>query len=731
MRGLDRRNPVRALGAAGLAAAAVPAARRALRERARRGACSAAAATSPGPPALAALSLRLPLVLTEADSHLGLSNRLLARARPPRLPRLPDRGPRRGALPGHRAARCRPRSARADRDAARERFGIAAADRCLLVFGGSQGARSINLGALDAFAAPRRPRATSTSCTSPASATTPRPASASRRPARSPRYTLLAYEPDLGDALAASDLVLARAGGSIFEIAAAGRPAILVPYPYAAARHQHANAAGWPRRGRRSWSRTPSSNPARLRELAGGLLGDERAPGRDGGGVRARAPAPTPRGGSPRSCWPRSGRLDGDERRRLVSTQASLHRHRRRGHERPGARLPRGSGPGSAAAIVPRAPTSAASVAAGIDARLGHDPDAVPAGCRGGRLDRDRRRQPRARAGARAGPAGRPSRRAARRALRAEAPDRDRRRARQDDDGGDARLADGRRAAPSSSAASCPGFGPDGDAGERRLGSGRRVGDRRGGRVGRQLPRARARDRGGHQRRARPSLALVVARASCSRRFGDSPSPPPASCCSPTRRSTRSRPDSGSCASTASSPGPPLRLRVPGAHNVLNARAALAAAELAGVGPAAQLAAAARGASRGCCAASSAAAARAGAEIYDDYAHHPTEVAATLEALRELEPRRLIAVFQPHLYSRTKALAGRFGAALAGADAVGVLDVYAAREEPVGELAGVSGLDVARATADRARGRPVWWLRDAETARRAARRRAAARATCW
>jgi UDP-N-acetylmuramate--alanine ligase len=105
--------------------------------------------------------------------------------------------------------------------------------------------------------------------------------------------------------------------------------------------------------------------------------------------------------------------------------------------------------------------------------------------------------------------------------------------------------------------------------------------------------------------------------------------------------------------------------------------------------------------------------------IYDDYAHHPTEVAATLAALRELEPRRLIAVFQPHLYSRTKALAWRFGEALAAADEVAVLDVYPAREEPVGPLAGVSGLDVARAAADHASGRPVWWLVDAERAARA------------
>ena len=91
---------------------------------------------------------------------------------------------------------------------------------------------------------------------------------------------------------------------------------------------------------------------------------------------------------------------------------------------------------------------------------------------------------------------------------------------------------------------------------------------------------------------------------------------------------------------------------------------------------------------------------RGGARIYDDYAHHPTEVRAALSALRELEPERLIAVFQPHLYSRTKAFAEEFGAALALADEVVVLDVYPAREEPVGELAGVSGLQVAQAAAD-------------------------------
>ena len=108
-----------------------------------------------------------------------------------------------------------------------------------------------------------------------------------------------------------------------------------------------------------------------------------------------------------------------------------------------------------------------------------------------------------------------------------------------------------------------------------------------------------------------------------------------------------------------------------------------------------------------------------GTRIYDDYAHHPTEVRAALQALRELGPERLVVAFQPHLYSRTKALAEEFGAALALADEVAVLEVYPAREEPVGELEGVSGLQVAQAAAERMGGRPVWWLPTAERAREA------------
>jgi UDP-N-acetylmuramate--alanine ligase len=156
-------------------------------------------------------------------------------------------------------------------------------------------------------------------------------------------------------------------------------------------------------------------------------------------------------------------------------------------------------------------------------------------------------------------------------------------------------------------------------------------------------------------------------------------------------------------------PGPEaLELAVPGAHNVLNARAALAALGAARLDL--DRAAAALADFRGVRRRLEVKGERGGVRIYDDYAHHPTEVRAALSALRDLRPTRLVAVFQPHLYSRTKVFATQFGAALALADEMAVLDIYPAREEPIGPLAGVSGLDVARAAADSGHGKPVAWL---------------------
>jgi UDP-N-acetylmuramate--alanine ligase len=167
--------------------------------------------------------------------------------------------------------------------------------------------------------------------------------------------------------------------------------------------------------------------------------------------------------------------------------------------------------------------------------------------------------------------------------------------------------------------------------------------------------------------------------------------------------------------------GVPVDLNVPGAHNVLNALAALAACRAAGV-PIAEAAPAIAGFAgtgrrfedRGETA--------GGARVYDDYAHHPTEVRATLEAARTLEARRVVACFQPHLFSRTRELARDFGRALAIADVVAVIDVYPARERAE-DFAGVSGLLVAEAAADAAAGRPVWWLPSMDDAERMLRDR--------
>ena len=160
-----------------------------------------------------------------------------------------------------------------------------------------------------------------------------------------------------------------------------------------------------------------------------------------------------------------------------------------------------------------------------------------------------------------------------------------------------------------------------------------------------------------------------------------------------------------------------VSLRVPGHHNVANALAALGALSLAGFD--ADACAMSLAGFPGVARRLELKGERNGARIYDDYAHHPTEVMATIAAARELGARRVIAAFQPHLYSRTKALASELGAALAAADEVAVLDVYPAREEPVGPLTGVSGLMVAEEAADHAGGGRVWWVPTAEQAAQA------------
>jgi UDP-N-acetylmuramate--alanine ligase len=153
--------------------------------------------------------------------------------------------------------------------------------------------------------------------------------------------------------------------------------------------------------------------------------------------------------------------------------------------------------------------------------------------------------------------------------------------------------------------------------------------------------------------------------------------------------------------------GREVALAVPGAHNAIDAAGALEAARIAGADPALALAgvAAFRGAGRRF---QPLGAGPNGALLFEDYAHHPSEIAATLRAARTLAHRRLVAVFQPHLYSRTRLLARGFGRALALADAVVVLDVYPARERAE-DHPGVSGLLIAQTSADAGAGKPVYW----------------------
>ncbi|MBI5105991.1 MAG: UDP-N-acetylmuramate--L-alanine ligase [Solirubrobacterales bacterium] len=155
--------------------------------------------------------------------------------------------------------------------------------------------------------------------------------------------------------------------------------------------------------------------------------------------------------------------------------------------------------------------------------------------------------------------------------------------------------------------------------------------------------------------------------------------------------------------------GHQVHLAVPGAHNAANAIAALEACVLAGADAAAAAAALADFAGAGRRFERVGETPR-GAVVVDDSAHHPTEVAATIAAARSLAPRRLVAVFQPHLFSRTRELHREFGAALARADLPVVLDIYPARERAE-DFPGVDGMLIARSV-----GREVLFLPTLEDA---------------
>ena len=185
-----------------------------------------------GPMVLAAWLRRIPAALMEADAHLGLANRLAA----PFARRVFLAFPVAGRSGEKYVVTGRPvpaRSVAGLRDEARRLFELPEAAPVALVFGGSQGARSLNETIADAFGAE-----------GPAilHLAGERDYQALRGRVGRRDYRLLPYTHEFGAALAASDLVVARAGGSVWEVAAAGKPAVLVPYPHATADHQTKNA---------------------------------------------------------------------------------------------------------------------------------------------------------------------------------------------------------------------------------------------------------------------------------------------------------------------------------------------------------------------------------------------------------------------------------------------------------------------------------------------------------
>jgi UDP-N-acetylglucosamine--N-acetylmuramyl-(pentapeptide) pyrophosphoryl-undecaprenol N-acetylglucosamine transferase len=256
---LARRSPRRAAMAVAVDAGAVRAARRLL-ARLRPEAVLGAGGYVAGPVGLAAVASRVPLVLMEADSHLGLTNRVLA----PVARRVCLAFP----IPGREGERYRVTGrpvppVASDRAAARRRFEIADGEDCVLVFGGSQGARSINHAAVEAFAGARFHVLHAAGDRDLPMLVAP-----------GPHYDLRGYISDFGEALLASDLVVARSGGSVFEVAAHGRPMVLIPYPYAAADHQTENARYMERAGAAVVIPDAELTAPRLANEVGRLLSD-------------------------------------------------------------------------------------------------------------------------------------------------------------------------------------------------------------------------------------------------------------------------------------------------------------------------------------------------------------------------------------------------------------------------------------------------------------------------
>jgi UDP-N-acetylglucosamine--N-acetylmuramyl-(pentapeptide) pyrophosphoryl-undecaprenol N-acetylglucosamine transferase len=259
--GLPRRPGIALARALGRALAAPGACKEILRRR-RPDVVLGGGGYVAGPMVYAASRLGIPAALMEADAHVGLANRLAAPFAERVFLSFPVEGkgrPKYKVTGRPIPARSRP----VPRAEARKLFGLPAVGPVLVVFGGSQGARSLNELAVESFGR-----------SGPAVLHLSGERDFERLRGRVQRddYVLFPFTDDFGAAIGAGDLVLARAGGSVWELAAAGRPAILVPYPFATADHQAKNAAFFERAG--GAITVPETELGRVPDLARSLLDD-------------------------------------------------------------------------------------------------------------------------------------------------------------------------------------------------------------------------------------------------------------------------------------------------------------------------------------------------------------------------------------------------------------------------------------------------------------------------
>jgi UDP-N-acetylglucosamine--N-acetylmuramyl-(pentapeptide) pyrophosphoryl-undecaprenol N-acetylglucosamine transferase len=258
--GLPRRPSAELARAAGRALAA-PSACRAILRRRKPDAVLGAGGYVAGPMVLAARVARIPCALTEADAHLGLANRLAAPLADRVFLALPlgRQGEKYRAV-----GRPIPESSRpVEREEARRRLGLAEDARVVLVFGGSLGARLLNDLALDSWAA--EGPAVIHLCGE-------RDYPELEGRVSRPDYLLQPLLDEIGVAYGAADVALARAGGSVWELAAAGLPAVLVPGEFATGQHQKKNALWFARAG--GAVVVPEAEAARAPRVVEELLGD-------------------------------------------------------------------------------------------------------------------------------------------------------------------------------------------------------------------------------------------------------------------------------------------------------------------------------------------------------------------------------------------------------------------------------------------------------------------------